>query len=48
MEPILIFGHRHPDTDSICSSIALAELKKEISYLNLKILFFIKNSFPEI
>lgn len=28
MEPILIFGHRHPDTDSICSSIALAELKK--------------------
>ncbi len=25
MEPILIFGHRHPDTDSICSSIALAE-----------------------
>ena len=30
MEPILIFGHRHPDTDSICSSIALAELKKEM------------------
>ena len=30
MEPILIFGHRHPDTDSICSSIALAELKKDM------------------
>lgn len=29
MEPILIFGHRHPDTDSICSSIALAELKRD-------------------
>ena len=24
---ILIFGHRHPDTDSICSAIAYAELK---------------------
>ena len=30
MDPILIFGHRHPDTDSICSSIALANLKKEL------------------
>ncbi|MGX6590867.1 putative manganese-dependent inorganic diphosphatase [Cetobacterium ceti] len=27
MEPILIFGHKNPDTDSICSAIALAELK---------------------
>ncbi|MDY2981450.1 MAG: putative manganese-dependent inorganic diphosphatase [Fusobacterium sp.] len=30
MDPILIFGHKHPDTDSICSSIALANLKKEL------------------
>jgi manganese-dependent inorganic pyrophosphatase len=28
MDPILIFGHKNPDTDSICSAIALAELKK--------------------
>ncbi|MGL4307613.1 MAG: CBS domain-containing protein, partial [Cetobacterium sp.] len=27
MEPILVFGHKNPDTDSICSAIALAELK---------------------
>ncbi len=27
MDPILIFGHRSPDTDSICSAIALAYLK---------------------
>lgn len=27
MEPILIFGHKNPDTDSICSAISLAELK---------------------
>ena len=27
MEPILIFGHKNPDTDSICSSIATAYLK---------------------
>ena len=28
MEPILIFGHRNPDTDSICSAISLARLKE--------------------
>lgn len=28
MDPILVFGHKNPDTDSICSAIALAELKK--------------------
>lgn len=28
MEPVYIFGHRRPDTDSVCSAIALAELKK--------------------
>lgn len=30
MEPVLIFGHKSPDTDSICSSIALAELKEKL------------------
>ena len=25
---IYIFGHKNPDTDSICSAIAYAELKK--------------------
>lgn len=30
MEKILIFGHKNPDTDSICSAIAYAELKKAI------------------
>lgn len=28
MEPILIFGHKNPDTDSICSALSLAKLKK--------------------
>ena len=28
MEPTLIFGHRNPDTDSICSAISLARLKE--------------------
>lgn len=27
MEPIYIFGHKNPDTDSICSAIAYAHLK---------------------
>ncbi|WP_078543901.1 manganese-dependent inorganic pyrophosphatase [Litchfieldia alkalitelluris] len=30
MEKILIFGHKNPDTDTICSAIAYAELKKEL------------------
>ncbi len=29
MEKIFILGHKKPDTDSICSAIALAELKKQ-------------------
>ncbi|MGL5904972.1 MAG: DHH family phosphoesterase, partial [Cetobacterium sp.] len=28
MEPTLIFGHKNPDTDSICSAISLARLKE--------------------
>lgn len=27
MGPILVFGHRHPDNDSICSAVAYAHLK---------------------
>jgi len=30
MEPIYIFGHKNPDTDSICSAIALANLESKL------------------
>ncbi|MBO2944253.1 manganese-dependent inorganic pyrophosphatase [Paenibacillus sp. F411] len=30
MSNILVFGHKNPDTDTICSAIAYAELKKEL------------------
>ncbi|MFS1511525.1 manganese-dependent inorganic pyrophosphatase [Chengkuizengella sp. SCS-71B] len=30
MEKVLIFGHKNPDTDTICSAIVYADLKKEI------------------
>ncbi len=30
MEKIYIFGHRNPDTDSVCSSIALSYLKNKL------------------
>ena len=33
MEPIYVTGHRNPDTDSICSAIAYAELKNKTSDL---------------
>lgn len=29
---ILIFGHKNPDSDSICASIAYAELKRKLGY----------------
>lgn len=29
MEKTLVFGHKNPDTDTICSAIAYAALKKE-------------------
>ena len=29
MDKILVFGHKNPDTDSICSSIAMANLRKK-------------------
>lgn len=30
MDEVLVFGHRNPDTDSVCGSIALAHLKREL------------------
>ena len=30
MKEILVFGHKNPDTDTICSSIAMAELQKKV------------------
>lgn len=30
MEKVLVFGHKNPDTDTICSSIAYAHLKQQI------------------
>ncbi len=31
-----VIGHKNPDSDSICSAIALAELKKEEGFINTK------------
>lgn len=30
MSKVFVFGHKNPDTDTICSAIAYAELKKEL------------------
>ena len=30
MDKILIFGHKSPDTDSICSSLVMADLQKKL------------------
>ncbi|PLR94147.1 manganese-dependent inorganic pyrophosphatase [Bacillus sp. T33-2] len=30
MDKVLVFGHKNPDTDTICSAIAYAELKKQL------------------
>ena len=32
MEKIMIFGHKNPDTDSICSSLVYEDLKKQLGY----------------
>lgn len=29
-KPVLVIGHRHPDTDSVCSAIAYAYLKRQM------------------
>ncbi len=36
MEKIFVFGHKKPDTDSICSAIALTELKKKQGIANVE------------
>lgn len=35
-KPIFIFGHQNPDTDSICSAIAYAHLKRELGFRNVQ------------
>ena len=30
MKKVLVFGHKNPDTDTICSSIAMANLQAKI------------------
>src|SRR5699024_11531089 len=32
MGKALIFGHKNPDTDSICSALAYADLKKKLGW----------------
>ena len=32
MDKILIFGHKNPDTDSVCGTISLAYLKKQMGF----------------
>ena len=32
VEKILVFGHKNPDTDSVCASITLANLKNKLGY----------------
>ena len=33
-EKIYVIGHKHPDTDSICSAIAYANLRKKVTGKN--------------
>ncbi len=35
MDKILIFGHKSPDTDSICSSLVMADLQKKLGKENV-------------
>ena len=30
--PTLVFGHRNPDTDSVCSAISFSYLKNKLGY----------------
>ena len=39
MRKVGVIGHRNPDTDSICSAIAYADLKNKIGSPDLLILF---------
>ena len=31
MEKVLVFGHKNPDTDTICSSIVMAEIENKMN-----------------
>ena len=31
MSPVFVIGHRNPDTDSICSAICYADLKRKLT-----------------
>ena len=33
---IYIFGHQNPDTDSVCSAVAYADLKRQLGYVGAK------------
>jgi len=35
IQNIYVFGHQNPDTDSLCSAIAYANLKKELGFTNV-------------
>ena len=30
MSKVLVFGHKNPDTDTICSALAMAEIQKQM------------------
>ena len=32
MEQIYVFGHKNPDTDSVCGAIAYAYLKNKLNF----------------
>ena len=36
MREVFIFGHKKPDTDSVTSAIALANLKNSLGITNIK------------
>ena len=37
MKKVYVIGHRNPDTDSICSAIAYANLKNQVEGCKTKI-----------
>lgn len=36
MKKVYVIGHRNPDTDSICSAIAYANLKNQVEGMDTK------------
>ena len=48
MENIYVFGHRNPDTDSVCGAIALSYLKRQLGFRTIPaILSNINNDFKD-